>query len=418
MNAPEFLDHQTLDLTQSSQLAQDLISLAQASGLRPLRIKGKTLVPVVQGGMGVGVSAGGLAGSVARLGGIGTISSVDLRRLHPDLMAATADAPVSQNPREIFDRANLIALDREISRARELADGQGLIAINIMKALSAYELYVRHALQAGIDALVVGAGLPLDLPDLARDFPDTALIPILSDARGVQLVVKKWEKKGRLPDAIVIEHPRLAGGHLGAAKVADLNDTRFDFDQVIGPVLEFFETAGYSKEIPLIAAGGISSLEDIQRLQALGYAAVQLGTAFAVTRESDAAPAFKATLANAKPEDVVEFISVAGLPARAVKTPWLEKYLRIEDKLKSVAHVKSKGCNLALDCLAHCGLRDGVSAMGQFCIDRQLGHALEGDTDRGLYFRGAGKLPFGDQIRSVEELLKCLLGGLRPAGSM
>jgi nitronate monooxygenase len=134
-----------------------------------------------------------------------------------------------------------------------------------------------------------------------------------------------------------------------------------------------------------------------------------------VTRESDAAPAFKATLANARPEDVVEFVSVAGLPARAVKTPWLEKYLRIEDKLKSVAHAKKKGCNLALDCLAHCGLRDGVSAMGQFCIDRQLAHALEGDTDKGLYFRGAGKLPFGDQIRSVEELLKCLLGGLRPA---
>lgn len=415
MNAPDISHRQQLDATQSSRLAHDLIHLALSSGLRPLKIKGKTLVPVVQGGMGVGVSAGGLAGAVAKLGGIGTLSSVDLRRLHPDLMAATEHAAKSTNAREIFDRANLEALDREIHRARQLAQGQGLIAVNIMKALSAYELYVKHALAAGVDALVVGAGLPLDLPELARDYPDTALIPILSDARGVQLLLRKWEKKGRLPDAIVIEHPRLAGGHLGAAKVADLNDSRFDFDQVIGPVLQFFEESGYSKEIPLIAAGGISSLDDIQRLQCLGYAAVQLGTAFAVTRESDAAPAFKATLANARPEDVVEFVSVAGLPARAVKTPWLEKYLRIEDKLKSVAHAKKKGCNLALDCLAHCGLRDGVSAMGQFCIDRQLAHALEGDTDKGLYFRGAGKLPFGDQIRSVEELLKCLLGGLRPA---
>ncbi len=370
-------------------------------------------MPIVQGGMGVGVSAGGLAGSVAKLGAIGTLSSVDLRRLHPDLMEMTEHAAHEPGGRELLDRVNLTALEREIKKAREIAQGHGLLAVNIMKALSAYEAYARCALDAGVDALVVGAGLPLDLPDIARDYPDTALIPILSDARGVQLLLRKWEKKGRLPDAIVIEHPRLAGGHLGAAKVADLNDPRFDFDQVIPAVLEFFEENGYSKSIPLIAAGGISSFDDIQRLQALGAAGVQLGTAFAVTQESDAAPAFKEVLANAEPKDIVEFVSVAGLPARAVRTPWLEKYLRIEDKLKSVAHLKKNGCNLALDCLAHCGLRDGVSTMGQFCIDRQLGHALTGDTDRGLYFRGAGTLPFGKQIRSVEELMRCLLGGLK-----
>ena len=109
-----------------------------------------------------------------------------------------------------------------------------------MRAVSAYEAYVRQSLACGVDAVVVGAGLPLDLPELARDYPKAALIPILSDARGVQLVVRKWEKKGRLPDAIVIEHPRLAGGHLGAAKVADLNDRRFDFDVVLPEVLAFF----------------------------------------------------------------------------------------------------------------------------------------------------------------------------------
>lgn len=405
MNAP----------VEAHLIAENFIHIARQSGIRPWKLRNRQLVPIVQGGMGVGVSAGGLAGAVARLGAMGTVSSVDLRRLHPDLMAQTEHAAHRPDGRQILDAANLEALDREIARARNIAKGQGLIAVNIMKALSAYEDYVRQALESGIDALVVGAGLPLDLPDLARDFPNTALIPILSDARGVQLVIRKWEKKGRLPDAIVIEHPRLAGGHLGAAKVSDLNDPRFDFDQVIPAVLKFFEESGYSKEIPLIAAGGISSREDIQKLQAIGASAVQLGTAFAVTEESDAAPAFKETLANAKPEDIVEFISVAGLPARAVRTPWLDKYLRIEEKLKSVAHVKKKGCNLALDCLAHCGLRDGVATMGQFCIDRQLGHAMEGDTDRGLYFRGAGQLPFGAQIRSVEDLVKCLLGGLRPA---
>lgn len=399
-------------------LPEKLAHLAQTSGIRPLKLRGKELLPIVQGGMGVGVSAGGLAGAVARLGAVGTVSSVDLRRLHPDLMQQTSDAANRPDGRELLDAANFEALTREIKRARTISEGRGLIAVNVMKALSAYGPYVRCALESGADAIVVGAGLPLDLPDLTQDFPHAMLVPILSDARGVQLVVRKWEKKGRLPDAIVIEHPRLAGGHLGAAKIADLKDSRFEFEEVIPAVRAFFKQAGIEQSIALIAAGGISSQEDILRLQALGADAVQLGTAFAVTQESDAAASFKETLANATPEDIVEFISVAGLPARAVRTPWLEKYLRIEEKLRAVAHVKKKGCNLALDCLAHCGLRDGVNTMGQFCIDRQLGHALFGDADKGLYFRGAGKLPFGSQIRSVEDLLKCLLGGLRPSQAL
>ena len=398
----------------AATVAATLESLSRDSGLRPLRLGGKSLIPVVQGGMGVGISAGGLAGAVAGLGGVGTISSVDLRRLHPDLMALTGHLDKEPDARAQIDAANLDALDREIRKARERAQGRGLIAVNMMKALSAYEAYVRQALASGVDALVVGAGLPLDLPDLAREHPGTALIPILSDARGVQLLVRKWERKGRLPDAIVIEHPGLAGGHLGAAKVADLHDTRFDFDVVIPQVLEFFKTAGIEREIPLIAAGGIGCRDDILRLQALGASAVQLGTAFAVTQECDADPAFKRVLAEAKPEDLVEFVSVAGLPARAVRTPWLDKYIRLEPRLKAVAHVKAK-CNMSFDCLAHCGLRDGDASMGQFCIDKQLGHALDGDTGRGLFFRGAGRLPFGNQIRPVQELMQWLLGGLRPA---
>lgn len=397
-----------------ADVADQLARLASGSGLHPWKLAGKALVPVVQGGMGVGVSAGGLAGSVARLGGVGTISSVDLRRLHPDLMARTQHLNKEPDARARIDAANLEALDREIQRARGIAQGHGLIAVNMMKALNAYEASVRQALASGADALVVGAGLPLDLPDLAREYPKAALIPILSDARGVQLLVRKWEKKGRLPDAIVIEHPRLAGGHLGAAKVADLNDPRFDFDVVIPQVQAFFKSAGIERDIPLIVAGGIRCRDDILRLQALGAAAVQLGTAFAVTNECDADPAFKRVLAEARPEDVVEFVSVAGLPARAVRTPWLAKYLRVEPKLKAVAHVKAK-CNMSFDCLAHCGLRDGEAAMGQFCIDQQLGHALEGHADKGLFFRGAGRLPFGDQIRSVQELMQWLLGGVRPA---
>jgi nitronate monooxygenase len=395
---------------------QPWLAMAQAAGLQPLRIRGKTLLPIVQGGMGVGVSASGLAAALARLGGMGTISSVDLRRRHADLMAATAHLDKAPGARELIDTANLVALDREIRSARAASQGQGWIAVNVMKALSAYEAYVKQALRSGADALVVGAGLPLDLPELARGHPEVALIPILSDARGVQLLVRKWEKKGRLPDAIVIENPRLAGGHLGAAKVADLGDARFDFDVVIPQVREFFKQAGYEQDIPLIAAGGIDSHADIVRLQGLGAAGVQLGTAFAVTEECDASDVFKRILAQAQPKDIVEFTSVAGLPARAVRTPWLDKYLRILPILQERAHPKAK-CNMSFDCLQTCGLRDGISGIGQFCIDQQLGHAMDGDAKRGLFFRGAGRLPFGDQIRSVAELVRHLLTPAPLAGA-
>lgn len=407
----------SLEAMDAANVLKHLTSLMADSGLQPWYLAGKKLLPIVQGGMGVGVSAGGLAGTVAKMGGMGTISSIDLRRCHPDLMARTEHLNHEPNARALIEEANLIALDREIQRAREISQGQGVIAVNVMKALSQYEGYIQQSIASGADAIVVGAGLPLDLPELAKDFPKTALIPILSDARGVQLLVRKWEKKGRLPDAIVIEHPRYAGGHLGAAKVADLRDPRFDFEVVIPQVLEFFKTAGVERDIPLVVAGGIHCRDDILRWQALGASAVQLGTAFAVTQESDAALAFKQTLAKSKPEDLVEFISVAGLPARAILTPWLEKYLRVEPKLKAVAHVKDK-CNMSFDCLAHCGLRDGNANMGQFCIDQQLGHALTGDTQKGLFFRGASPLPFGEEIRSVQDLFIWLLSGLRQAANV
>jgi nitronate monooxygenase len=398
--------------TDAARMAKALCVLANDSGLRPLRLAGKKLVPIVQGGMGVGVSASRLAGTVAGCGGVGTISSVDLRRHHPDLMAQTENL-VGTQAREPINAANLVALDREIAQARVIAGGRGLIAVNVMKAVSAYEAYVQQSLASGADAIVVGAGLPLDLPDLARDHPGTLLIPILSDARGVQVIVRKWEKKGRLPSAIVIEHPRLAGGHLGAANVADLNHPRFDFEVAIPEVLAFFKSAGIEREIPLIAAGGIRTRADILRLQGLGAAAVQLGTAFAVTCECDASPAFKKVLADAKPEDVVEFTSVAGLPARGVRTIWLDKYLRLESRLKG--HAQAKDCSMWFDCLSHCGLRDGKPAWGQFCIDRTLGLALSGDLGKGLFFRGAGALPFGAHIRPVHDLMQWLLGGIVPA---
>ncbi|MBL8302098.1 MAG: nitronate monooxygenase, partial [Ideonella sp.] len=386
----------------------DLMALLRRGPLRPMVLAGRTLLPIVQGGMGVGVSAHRLAGSVAALGAVGTISSVDLRRHHPDLMARTRDAGpgavATEETKRVIDAANLEALEREIRAARRLAGDRGLLAINVMRAVSEYGPSVKRALECGIDAVVVGAGLPLDLPDLAQDHPKALLVPILSDARGVQLIVRKWERKKRLPDAIVIEHPRLAGGHLGAAKVADLGDARFEFDQVIPQSLAFLRSAGIEREVPLIAAGGIRSHADLVRLQALGAAGVQLGTPFAVTQECDAHAEFKRVLAEARDEDMVEFTSVAGLPARAVGTPWLRTYLLAEEKLKAVAHPKTR-CTLAFDCLAQCGLRDGLATSGQVCIDQQLAAALRGDLHKGLYFRGVGDLPFGREIRSVRELM-------------
>ncbi len=391
--------------------AHQLPALA-ASGLKALSLAGRRLLPIVQGGMGVGVSAHRLAGAVAVEGGVGTLSSVDLRRHHPDLMERTGGLSsrpgMDADTKAQIDAANLEAVAREITAAKRLAGGRGLIAMNVMRAVSDYAAYVKRSLEAGVDAVVVGAGLPLDLPELAQDHPQALLVPILSDSRGVALIVKKWERKKRLPDAIVIEHPRLAAGHLGAAKIADLNDPRFDFERVIPESLEFLRKAGIEKEIPLIAAGGIRSHADIVRIQALGGAAVQLGTPFAVTAECDAGEVFKRVLAEARDEDLVEFTSVAGLPARAVATPWLKAYLKAEPALQAVAHAKSR-CTKAFDCLAQCGLRDGFKDWGQFCIDNQLAAALRGDLKKGLFFRGVGALPFGSQIRSVRELVERLL---------
>jgi nitronate monooxygenase len=402
--------------TPPEPISEILRARLSRSGLRPLKIGARELLPIVQGGMGVGISAHRLAGSVAGQGAMGTISSVDLRRLHPDLMERTRDQRVGEAAKAAINAANLEALAREIRAARDLARGRGLLAVNVMRAVGEYAPSVTRALECGADAVVVGAGLPLDLPDLARDFPKAALVPILSDARGVALIIKKWERKQRLPDAIVIEHPRWAGGHLGAAKVADLKDPRFDFEQVIPQCLAFLRSAGIEREVPLIAAGGIRRHEDIVRLQALGAAAAQLGTAFVATAECDADERFKQVLADARDEDLVEFTSVAGLPARAVLTPWLRNYLTALPRLQDSVHKKPR-CILAFDCLASCGLRDGTPGWGQFCIDTQLAAGQRGDLKKGLFFRGVGAMPFGRQIATVHELLERLLTPGVPLGT-
>jgi nitronate monooxygenase len=185
-------------------------------------------------------------------------------------------------------------------------------------------------------------------------------------------------------------------------------DPHFAFPLVLEQTLQLLRELGLEREsIPLIAAGGIHEPGQAAELFAMGAAAIQLGTAFAVSSEGDAHLRFKQVLAEAKPEDIVTFMSVAGLPARAVRTPWLENYLEREAKLQSKA--KPKECTVGFDCLHQCGLRDGIAKAGQFCIDTRLAFALEGDVKRGLFFRGSEPLPFGSQIRPARDLIRYIL---------
>ncbi len=373
-----------------------------------LRIRGRDLLPIIQGGMGIGVSGHRLAGAVAKHGAIGTVASVDLRRLYPDLMQRLRKCKDAA----VHSAANLEALDREVRAARGIAGPDGFIAVNVMRALSNYAEMVVQACRSGANAVVCGAGLAFDLPELTQDFPDVALIPILSEERGVRAVLKRWGRKGRLPDAIIIENPRYAGGHLGATRIEDVADERFGFPRVFGEVRKVFDELGIPfGRIPLIPAGGINSFAKITGMFGLGAGGVQIGTPFAVTEECDAHPNFKRVLAEARPQDIVTFMSSAGLPARAVNTPWLQRYLAREPRLRAAARPDPDGiqCPSSLQCLTHCGFKDGNPEAGQFCIETQLAAAQRGSIEKGLFFRGSESLPFGAEIRSVRDLLARLL---------
>ncbi|MCP2040418.1 nitronate monooxygenase [Neisseria sp. HSC-16F19] len=375
----------------------------------PLTIRNRELIPIVQGGMGVGISASSLSSAVARENGVGTIASVDLRHLHEDLLAQSKENP----SQEKYDALNRIALDREIKTALAQSEGRGMIAVNVMKAVKDHPALVRQACESGAHAIVMGAGLPLDLPEMTEEHPDVALLPILSESRGIGIVLKRWMKKNRLPDAIVIEHPAHAAGHLGAATVDGVNDERFDFKRVLDETFELFKKLDLEREkIPLILAGGMANFQKISTaLKDWGASAVQVGTAFAVTREGDAHINFKQTLAGAEGEQIVEFMSVAGLPARGVRTKFLESYLKRESILQANAKADPRRCTQGINCLSVCGLRDGLEKVGQFCIDLKLAAAFRGETDKGLFFRGKDPLPFGNAMRSVQETIEYLLTG-------
>ncbi len=354
------------------------------TNLPRLRIgKHEPRYPIIQGGMGVKISGPRLAGAVAAAGGIGTIASVGL----------ACDSP-HYDGRNYFD-ANELAMRDALAEARAAAP-EGILAVNCMVALTDYDRHVRSACEGGADAIISGAGLPLSLPEIVRDFPDVALVPIVSSVKAADLIVRRWEKKsGRLPDALVVETPLHAGGHLGATKMEQVNDPALSLEAVV-PELVRYLTEEVRADIPVIAAGGIWDRADADRAFALGARGIQMGTRFACTVEGDADERFKRAFVEAREEDVVLILSPVGIPGRAIRNPFVAKYLE--------GDVESKPC--IANCLSHCTY---LRTRKTFCIAQALVDAYRGEWETGLFFCG-DNVTKCDRIETVEGIFRDLLG--------
>jgi NAD(P)H-dependent flavin oxidoreductase YrpB (nitropropane dioxygenase family) len=333
-------------------------------------------LPIIQGGMGVGVSLSGLASAVANEGGIGVISSAGLGLLY------------KQKPCN-FERDCIWGLTEEIRKARTKTTG--IIGINIMVALSNYADMVRTAVAEKADVIFSGAGLPLDLPSYLTADSVTKLVPIVSSSRAAQIICSKWQSNyNYLPDAIVVEGPK-AGGHLGF-KRAQLDDADFSLENIIPAVVK---TAAQYKEvkiIPIIAAGGITTGGDIYRFIALGASGVQMGTIFVTTDECDVADGFKQTYIRAKKADILIIDSPVGMPGRAIDSDFIK---RVNDGLET-----PKNCPL------HC-IRTCDYTKSPYCIFKALYSASKGNMKKGYAFAGANAY-LATKINSVKEVVEKL----------
>ena len=351
-----------------------------------LTLAGRALtVPILQGGMGVGVSLGGLAGAVAACGGMGCISTADTGYREPDF----EKDPVSANRR---------ALAEEIKKAKEIAGGAGIVAINAMVATQNYADAVKTAVEAGVDAIVSGAGLPLELPGLVGK-ADVALAPIVSSGRAAKLILRRWAKAfGRTADFVVIEGCK-AGGHLGFAEEDLLAGKCQTLDEILPEVLAevkpFEEQFGHA--IPVFVAGGVYTGEDMAHYMKQGAAGVQIATRFIPTYECDASQAYKDVLLKASAEDVRIIHSPVGMPGRALNTPLVQK-------LSEGMRFPPKRC---ARCLKGCN-----PAQVPYCITHALIEAVKGNVEEGLFFCGAnvGRL---DKMRSVRALMDELMNEWR-----
>ena len=342
----------------------------------------RAALPVVQGGMGVGISRWRLAGSVAACGGMGTLAAQGLGQI-TDLV------PHSDKRKDPHGQAAVAA---EIAQAKKLANGNGVVAINIMMAISHFDELVHTSVAAGVDALVVGAGLPMDLPDKVSG-SNVALIPIVSSARAARTITRYWQDRyNRLPDAVVVEGPQ-AGGHLGFTE-EQLAAPPWQLEALVPQVCKVLDEYG---TVPVIAAGGIWDRADVDTALSWGASAVQLGTRFVATHECDAAAHFKDLLLHCRPEDITVTRTSVGLLGRVMRTPLLQRF----------EQGQYPGFKCAYQCLKSC-----VAHQVHYCLADHLRDAAQGDPD-GFYFVGAN----GWRVRevlSVQELMRRLVEGEPP----
>lgn len=344
--------------------------------LKPLIIGDlKAEIPVIQGGMGVGISLSQLAGAVAAEGGIGIISTAQIGYRSPGF---------DENPIE----TNLRAIAEEIKKAREIA-GKGIIGVNIMVATRCYEEYVKAAVAAGVDLIICGAGLPMKLPELVGQ-AGTKIAPIVSGLKSAEVIFKYWLKKyDRLPDLVVIEGPK-AGGHLGFSleQLNSITDEEYDAEivRIIERVEEYAQQKG--TKIPVVVAGGIYTKEDAEHYIGLGAAGVQMATRFVTTYECDASQAYKEAYLNASREDIVLVKSPVGMPGRAILNPFMERA-----KEGPIAHGR---CHL---CISTC-----KPAETPYCITEALVNAAKGDVDNALLFCGTNAYR-AEKIEHVRDIM-------------
>ncbi len=346
--------------------------------------KVRSKYPIIQGGMGIGISRSRLSSAVSEAGGIGIVASVAL-----GIHSKHYNGPGS------YREANMRALGDELERAFDLTS-LGNVGTNCMVALTDYENMVRTSMEKGARLIISGAGLPLKLPEYGRDYPDVALVPIVSSVKAAVLIFRKWEKSyGRVPDGYVVETPNSAGGHLGA-NFEQVGKESYSLERVIPGIKEIF-LGEVGIDIPVIAAGGIWDREDILKMLSFGADGVQMATRFVCTEECDAPFSFKSMYLNAEKGDVVLVKSPVGLPGRAIQN----EFVRLAEKGK----VNTDG-KCTYNCLARCSFRDAKEG---FCIARALVNSQKGLTEEGIVFAGSNAMKC-DEIISVKQLFRELTG--------
>ena len=336
-------------------------------------------VPIVQGGMGVGISLSGLASAVANEGGVGVISSAGLGLLYRNLS-------------KDYIQASIMGLKEELRKAREKT--KGVIGVNVMVAMSNFADMVKTAIAEKADIIFSGAGLPLNLPSFLQKDSVTKLVPIVSSARAARVITEKWHNLyNYLPDAFVVEGPK-AGGHLGF-KDEQINDEHFSLEHILPEVIDEVKDieTHYGKNIPVIVAGGIYTGEDIKRFMDMGAAGVQMGTRFVTTEECDASDIFKQTYIEAKQEDIQIIKSPVGMPGRAIFSKFIQKVKEGQKQPKTCMCKCIKTCDIS---------------KSPYCIIAALYNAFKGNIDNGYAFAGANAFR-ATNIVSVKETFRSLL---------